>query len=354
MPVGKARERLGLECEARMSWQTRGVGLLLLVVLGTSGKGAEPAEVDANWNHLHSMPRKQREELRENLKRFDAMSPQEQAAIRRLRQRLDELEPSERDRYVAVMRRYHIWFRSLSKEKQEELAKSPVKERIQKINELRSKEQAAAAPRRGARAPLSTIQMLDFGRIPLYELAHLLKIWQALSPDEKANAERLLGAPQAERFTTYVSHVGEQKNIAPPDHPSALELETIVKRNEDQKKKFPGAALLKGVDRRLAERLKKARAFDVYFINHPPKDVDSEKLFRFEASLPPWARGLFEPLPAEEARRRLRILYRLIYGANGEMPEPQPTAPAPKPTRTAPPATTTPVKPTPNPSINPF
>ena len=44
---------------------------------------------------------------------------------------------------------------------------------------------------------------------------------------------------------------------------------------------------------------------------------------RFEAALPPWYRGEFDHLPPEEARRRLTILYRLVYPFPSDMPEAQ-------------------------------
>src|SRR5207249_3597766 len=78
---------------------------------------------------------------------------------------------------------------------------------------------------------------------------------------------------------------------------------------------------LKKADPTKHEKMKRRIAAHYYFLEKPPAAVDPSHLMRFQAALPPWSRGEFDHLPPEEARRRLTILYRLIFPAPGEMPE---------------------------------
>ena len=63
-------------------------------------------------------------------------------------------------------------------------------------------------------------------------------------------------------------------------------------------------------------------AGNYYFIENPPEKVELAKLFQFLSDLPKGISESFTYLPPEEARRRLTILYRLVYPAPGEMPPP--------------------------------
>src|SRR5207249_10847844 len=69
----------------------------------------------------------------------------------------------------------------------------------------------------------------------------------------------------------------------------------------------------------------------IYFRTHEPEPVDPQRLGWFEEALPSWLDELIDPLPPEAARRRLTILYRLVFPPPEEMP-----APRPEPTRPAP------------------
>ncbi len=87
-------------------------------------------------------------------------------------------------------------------------------------------------------------------------------------------------------------------------------------------------------------RVRRRLAENYYFIEHPPETVDPENLLRFETALPSWFRPSFDPLPPDEARRRLTILYRLVYPHPQEMPvekAPRPS-PRPRPPRRSPPS----------------
>jgi hypothetical protein len=54
--------------------------------------------------------------------------------------------------------------------------------------------------------------------------------------------------------------------------------------------------------------------------------VDSSNLERFESSLPSWARESLDPLPPDAARRRLKVLYRLVFSPPEEIPSGKPAS----------------------------
>jgi hypothetical protein len=76
-------------------------------------------------------------------------------------------------------------------------------------------------------------------------------------------------------------------------------------------------------------------AGNYYFIENPPQKVEPSNLFRFLSALPRGLSETFTYLPPEEARRRLTILYRLVY-ESGEMPPTGGTANPPGATSTEP------------------
>jgi hypothetical protein len=67
---------------------------------------------------------------------------------------------------------------------------------------------------------------------------------------------------------------------------------------------------------RYAEILRR-HAINLYFLakeqREPIKRVSPERLDQFIASFPPWVQSAFEPYPPDEARRRLTIVYRLVF-----------------------------------------
>jgi hypothetical protein len=95
-------------------------------------------------------------------------------------------------------------------------------------------------------------------------------------------------------------------------------------------------------------------AVNLYFLEQPPPPrVDPERLAQFLAAMPPWIRATFDAYPADEARRRLTLAYRLVYPHPNEFkpststntasvpaskPSAVPTPPQPvlRPDRTAP------------------
>ena len=55
-------------------------------------------------------------------------------------------------------------------------------------------------------------------------------------------------------------------------------------------------------------------AINLYLLSQdPPRPVAAEQLDAFFAAMPPWVRTTFDSFPADEARRRLTLVYRLVF-----------------------------------------
>ena len=64
-------------------------------------------------------------------------------------------------------------------------------------------------------------------------------------------------------------------------------------------------------------------AINLYYLEQPPpKPVDPQRLAQFFAAMPPWVRTHFDAYPADEARRRLTLVYRLLYPKDEFKPTP--------------------------------
>ena len=146
--------------------------------------GADEAE---NYQLLQAMPRERRLALAENLERFDKLDRAEQAAIRKLDAEIARKDPVEQAKYRALLRRYHLWVNGLTDEQKRELREAPTSEaRFAIARKFRAKE--AQTSRSGPR--LGGIRTGDFGLLGPYEAAHLLRVWNKLSPAKKAEIEK--------------------------------------------------------------------------------------------------------------------------------------------------------------------
>ena len=55
------------------------------------------------------------------------------------------------------------------------------------------------------------------------------------------------------------------------------------------------------------------RSTSTYLEQPPPHPVTAERLTQFFTALPPWVRTTFDSYPPDEARRRLTLVYRLVF-----------------------------------------
>jgi hypothetical protein len=257
---------------------------------------------------------------------FDALGRTEKAAIRSLDARIAQLPAADRASYWSVLRRYHQWVQGLSQEQRSELNSAPPNQRMRLVTQFRAEERTNAE---GATIPLF-LQVVDFTVMSPFESAHRLKAWFDLTPEKRAEIEKLPSTLEQKKRLVELS---QQVKLGHVIRPSKAEEEALLAKIEElpQLKNWMTYPLKKA-DPTKQEKVKRRMADNYYFVVHPPPSVDPGNLMRFEAALPRWYRDQFEYLPPEEARRRLTILYRLVFPAGTEMPQMK----APGPPRTSP------------------
>lgn len=321
--------------------------LVLLAAIGLAGAGddEEPDgggesettinQQDVNWRRLSAMPLEQRRNLAEKLESFDRLSRAEKTAIRALDAKVNELPTADRANYHAVLRHYHLWLQSLPPEQRNEILAAPPSQRMSLVSKLRSQERTNAEA--VAEATPLMFQLADLrGRSP-FEVAHLLEVWFKLTPAQRTEVERMRPPERQKRL----NELGRQIKVRPLGRLDSAEAEGTLKQLErnPQLKGWLRTQLKKaGTDQRMLDRQRLANNY--HFILKPPRPVEASNLLRFETAMPSWLRASFDHLPPEEARRRLTILYRLIYPPPQEIP--QGLAPASTPAPAARPAPTRP------------
>lgn len=365
---------------------------LLAVATGWSVLGADArADQDENLrrlNRLKSMPLEHRRQLAQNLERFDAMGAADRKAIRVLDGELADQNDHDRERYLAVLRRYHLWLQQLPKERRDEINAAPPEERMTLVTKFRAEEQASVARRR---TPLF-LQVVDLGDMSPFDVAQWLKIWYKLSLSEREAFERRPRSPRPWRLR-FEESLDPSRKIKPPERQfTSAQEEDLVRRmmrkpeyrfglpdwiremvmSRENPEATDGAETRKPESRpesrdRPAPSGRNGRmgfnrralvhglAGNYHFIEEPPAKVEPSNLFRFLATLPKGIAESYNYLPPEEARRRLTILYRLIYPFPEDMPTTEttsdpPGAPAAEPTGKAGPPLP---KPAPDPSVTP-
>jgi len=303
-----------------------------------------------NWNRLRSMPREERLALSKKLEEFDALSRTEQSAIRSLDERIKQFPPSDQANYASVLHRYHHWVQSLNETQRNELNATPSSERMRLVTKLRAQERMNS---NGNLTPLF-LQVIDFTTMLPIETAHRLKAWFDLTPEQRAEIDKIPAlADQQKRL----AELGQHVKMGPANRLTKAEEDALFEKMESNPNLKNWLALpLKKADPARHEKVKRHLVANFYFLEHPPTSVEPGNLMRFTSALPSWYRDQFDHLPPEEARRRLTILYRLVFPAPGEMPSAirqvtaqRKTAAVPPPPTAPPPAsrTGTPVNPNP-------
>jgi len=283
------------------------------------------ADEASNWERLRSMPRERREGLLEDLKKFDGLSPAEKKAVRDLDGKLAKLAPADQARYRSVLRRYHLWVQSLPETQRNQLNAAAPGERMKLVAKFRAEERASA-PRRSSP---SVLLVADFGASTPFEMAHQIQIWKALSPEQRKSLEKIASPVEGQQR---LRDLGKGLNLKAETKLLKAEEEELIKKAEAHLESKGGwtPALLKKKDALKDLRLKKRWAENYYFVENPPEPVKPDNLLRFESFLPLWIRSSFDHLPADEARRRLTILYRLLYQPGQEIEKtPAKASPAP-------------------------
>ncbi len=296
---------------------TRRFAWLVVSTLATVILAAGASE---DWEQLRKIPRERRVQLDAKLREFDGLDSGQQAAIRALDAAVAALPDDDRATQYGVMRRYQLWYQTLTEAQRNELIAAPVSKRLKVVDKLRA-EQRAASPS----SPM-LFQIGDFGSSSPYDLASRIKVWLKLSAAEKADVSKL---PEADRGRR-MNELAKSYKIAPVAEP-AISDEQMKQILERAVKSAPLLdALLKRGDEEKKKAVRQRRFLEAfYLLENPPEKVKSDNLLRFDAALPPWIRPTFDTLSGEEARRSLSILYRLVFPAPLEIESSQPVAKTP-------------------------
>ncbi len=272
---------------------------------------------DANWERLRGLPPDQRDKLLANLRRFDVeLTPEQQSAVRELDRRLSEMSPDQRAQYLAVMRRYHDWLNALPENRQDEVAAKPAGERMAMIRKLIGEWRVPTGD-----TP-TLLGVIEPGGLSAFELASAYRIWQDLSADQKAALERV---PQERARREGLLHKGARlkRPIPRETKPDDYDEENAIGQLQQRLgKERPILAVEKKPDDLLTEPQKafrrnvvKRQAINLYVRQaRGVRSVAPDRLTRFAESLPSWIQSTLDPLPPDEATRRLTYAYRLVFG----------------------------------------
>lgn len=257
------------------------------------------------------MPVEQRQALAKKLKQFDSLSQDAQASLRLLDSQLSELEPALRARYLDTLRRYHLWRLRLSEEQRRKLDAASPDKRLELVKQLRSQVPPIASPNES----INQIQV-GLSATSLKETTFLLRTWGQLDKAERKQVEAAkdLGS-RLKLMESLAARHGIQKFAGSDDTQFAIDLDRLekafAKRIEANSK--ASASKRKTDPRKLLEGLALKKSDLRFLRNHEPGRIDQSRLERFEKQIPDWIRETMDSLPPDAARRRLRVLYRLVY-----------------------------------------
>lgn len=274
-------------------------------------------------SRLQSMSTRQRTEITDALQRFELkIPPEEQKSIRELDRQIHALAPEERTRYLAVLRRYHNWLDTLPDTVKDNLLASAPEQRMPRIRTLLSR---YPVPR--GQTP-NWMQFIEFSGPSFFELATLFKIWQDLSARERSEIEKMSVSKRREKLLEHGFQKRAFREFRPDDfrleewipkvqakiaelHEADPELQTAMAKAE---KKLEELAKEKPLAKRRARSpILRRLAINLYMLSQDPHPVSAEKLDAFFAAMPSWVQSSFDPYPADEARRRLTLVYRLVF-----------------------------------------
>ena len=305
------------------SLPARALAILVVPAVAALSIGAGDVADDARARLQNTSPQ-QRTELADALKQFDLqLTPDQQKSIREIDQQISKLSAEDQVHYLAALRRYHNWLDSLPETVRDDLLAKPPGERMARIKTMISK---YPLPRESS--PY-WMQFADVAGSPPFELAATFKIWQELTPQQRREIESLpAGAQRRSRLIEYGRDLKLFREFRPrdfhvddwipkveakiadisaydPELKSAVaKAEAAFKRKNEAKEQ--AVRTLPPLMRRLA--------INLYFLEQPtPRPVDPQRLAEFFAAMPPWVRTSFDSYTADEARRRLTLVYRLLF-----------------------------------------
>lgn len=274
-------------------------------------------------SRLQSIPLEQRRVFWKKLQAFDRLPRPDRRAIENLDHQIQEMPPEERNRYLATLHRYAVWLRSQPAERQAELAGLEIDDRLARLRLY----WAEGQPGRDQESMATFFQSAALSPLGLIDSAFLLRIWFAITPEERRQVQAIktLDA-RIQRLKSRADELRIDRDYGPlRDRFEAIKSQAPPNA-AIPRLRFGKALEAQGMDLALFRRLEAW-----YFVNHAPRAVPPNERARFDAVLPDWFRDTTVALPADVARRRLDLLYELVFGAEG-MPADLKPDPRPKPT----------------------
>ncbi len=297
------------------------VASILVAAIAAMSRGNKAAA----RGRLRAMPIERRRALDEALGRFHALGRPERDALLQLDADLAVLPAEERDRYLDLAHRYHLWLRSLPDERRKALAEAAPQPRMALVEQYREEDRQA---RESARSddPIWTYSAV-YNPATFGEEAVQIRCWQELSSFQQRDV--MDRTNQGERIQRLMRLTHGRRNYSRDEYRHiAPELKAFGKRFDDaaakknaEAKGNPPAVRPLFADLEPASKAGAIRPLeDRHFHAHEPPPVAPHVLAHFEADLPPWIRDRIAAFPPVEARRRLTILHFLVKATAAEPP----------------------------------
>jgi hypothetical protein len=298
-----------------------GVAATVTFLIGAS------TELDEAWARLRAKSPSQRNQLKASLDRFDqVLTTKQQTSLRELDQRIGKLSTEDRLHYYAVLRRYHNWLQSLPENVKTSLLDMTPAERISRIRDL-----VAKYPVPNLNTPV-WMQFADSAGGSPIEMAAVFKIWQEMTPEQRREIEKL---PPKTRRPQVLLKNSRGYRVMQETKPSGFierdwipkaeirlrqyleldpELKELIAKSEVKADLTPAKQKIQDAVEKFKMLRLRRQAINLYYLEQPPPPrVESERLTQFLTEMPPWIRSAFDSFPADEARRRLTLVYRLVF-----------------------------------------
>ncbi len=270
--------------------------VLTSMMLGTLALTAStPVPESPNWTRLRSMPWEQRQRLAARLKTFDDLSAADQEPIRQIDRKIAEESSDERDNDLAVLRRYHLWLRTLNEAQRKEVNAAAPDRRMVVIARIMEAQRAAQAS-----SPFLQ-RLSEFGAQSPYEMAYAIKVWLKLNLAEREEVLRLADNARRERLHAF----GKQYKLKNAGHPPESELATLYGEAERQHHLPSLPVRPSGVGKTSTED-NKTRRFRQNVAEYQKletttlKKVTPDHLYQFSREVPAWLCAGFEDVPPED------------------------------------------------------
>lgn len=277
-------------------------------------------DLESNKNRFKALPVEERKKLVDNLLRFDAVLTLDQKrAVEELDRKIHELPDAQQSEYLATLRRYHNWLARLPEDRREEIMRASPTEKMAAVRKL------ASLPRYHVPQDLtpSIVQLADIGEHTPFELAAIYRIWQALTPAQRKEVDKPVN--NSGRLQVLL-RIGQAKKMPREIVPEGYDEERVLADLATFLKKGSGVLavepLKKQSEPRFAE-VTRRQAINLYYLSAARKGsikhVEPERLDQFAATFPWWVQSAFESYSPDEARRRLTIVYRLVFPPPSEI-----------------------------------